>query len=65
MSFYADTELDNDIRYMKELFVRYSETCKGLEENFVKLNKKVSGRICFISSQFKNLLKHEQMNDIM
>ncbi len=53
MKLYADTELDNDIRYMKEILSHYSETYKGIGENFNKLNETVSGRIGFISSQFK------------
>lgn len=53
MKLYADTELDGDIKYVKEVFTKYSSTYKDFGENFTKLNETVSGRIGFISSQFK------------
>ncbi len=55
MNLYADTELDSDIRYVKEMLSHYRATYKGIGENFTKLNETVSGRMCFISSQFKIL----------
>lgn len=53
MRLYADTELDGDIKYVKEVFTRYSSTYKDIGSNFTKLNETVAGRIGFISSQFK------------
>ena len=60
MKIYSDTELDNDIRYVKEVLSRYSFTYKDIEQNFKKLNKTVSGRLGFIASQFKNILGTQQ-----
>lgn len=56
MSFYTNTDLDNDIQYIKELIGRYGNSCKNLSTDFASINKAVNVRICFISSQFKNLL---------
>ena len=55
MKLYSDTELDNDIRYVKELFSHCNLSYKDIEQNFQKLNKTISGRVYFIVSQFKNL----------
>ena len=53
MRLYADTELDGDIKHVKEFFTRYSSTYKDIGSNFTKLNEKVADRMGFISSQFK------------
>ena len=55
MKLYSDTELDNDIRYVKELLSKCSFSYKDIEQNFKKINKTVSGRMSFIASQFENI----------
>ena len=61
MKIYSDTELDNDIKCVKELITNYSSSCKNIGINISKLNKTVTSRICFISSQFKNILPYSNL----
>lgn len=55
MNLYSETELDNDIKYVKEMFSVYQGKYRELETNVLKMNKTIQNRMCFISLQFKNL----------
>ena len=61
MKLYTDTELDNDIKYVKDMIYRYGEAYKKIGKKFSCLNKTCKDRICFILSLFKNIFLTNKM----
>ena len=41
MKLYSDTELDSDIKYVKEIFSQCSNSCRDIGENFSRINKTI------------------------
>ena len=56
MKLYLDTELDNDIKYVKEVLSKYTGVCRSMKCSALKLNQLILSRSEFIFSQFTSLL---------
>jgi len=57
MNLYSDTELDSDIKCVKEIFSSCAVSCRDIEQNFSKINKTIADRTGFIFSQFSGLMR--------
>ncbi len=64
MFVYADLELSNDIKKVKNMINKCSNACKNIEKRISIINKTYSPRFYFISSQFKIYSKNYNDNYI-